>query len=197
MRMVLLLSVNRLGIWMKAVTTMTRSQPPTRVLISKSCHHIPLPVLIHINSFAAVGQMPFLDYLLDKNPIRRIGPPNLGNITRISLEHLRARLEGKDTNYDPNVPDFLQYFIESKKAHPDLVNDGTIVGYVLVNLLAGADTIAITIRAIFWYALHNTEVYEKLEEEILTTDMEDIVSFKSARALPCELCSNVLINSLD
>lgn len=131
--------------------------------------------------------MPFLDFLLDKNPVMRIGPPNLANITKISLDHLIARLQGKDSNYDPKVPDFLQHFIESKETHPELVNDGVIMGYLLVNLLAGADTTAITIRAIFWYALHNQEAYKKLEAEILAADLADIASFSSARALPCEL----------
>ncbi|RSL41892.1 hypothetical protein CEP53_012490 [Fusarium sp. AF-6] len=143
-----------------------------------------------LDYFAAVGQMPFLDFLLDKNPVMRIGPPNLGNITRISLEHLISRLQGKDTNYNPKVPDFLQHFIESKETHPELVNDGIIMGYLLVNLLAGADTTAITIRAIFWYALHNPRAYKKLEEEILAADLADVASFSSARALPyLEACA--------
>ncbi|KAM0547823.1 hypothetical protein ACHAPJ_010169 [Fusarium lateritium] len=143
-----------------------------------------------LDYFAAVGQMPFLDFLLDKNPVMRIGPPNLANITRISLEHLVARLQGKDVNYDPKVPDFLQHFIESKETHPDLVDDGVIMGYLLVNLLAGADTTAITIRAIFWYTLHHPGVYKKLEEEILAADLADVASFSSARALPyLEACA--------
>ncbi|CVK91793.1 related to pisatin demethylase / cytochrome P450 monooxygenase [Fusarium proliferatum] len=137
-----------------------------------------------LDYFAAVGQMPFLDFLLDKNPVMRIGPPNLANITRISLEHLTARLQGKDENFDPQVPDFLQHFIESKTTNPDLVNDGTIMGYLLVNLLAGADTTAITIRAFFWYCLHDNRVYKKLEKEILDAGLEDVASFSSARALP-------------
>lgn len=39
-----------------------------------------------LDYFAAVGQMPFLDFLMDKNPVMRIGPPNLGNITRIACK---------------------------------------------------------------------------------------------------------------
>lgn len=37
-----------------------------------------------LDYFAAVGQMPFLDFLMDKSPVVRIGPPNLGNVTRIA-----------------------------------------------------------------------------------------------------------------
>ncbi|KAF5251103.1 hypothetical protein FANTH_3766 [Fusarium anthophilum] len=137
-----------------------------------------------LDYFAAVGQMPFLDFLLDKNPIMRIGPPNLANITRISQKHLTSRLQGKDENFDPKVPDFLNSFIESKNKNPDLVNDGTIMGYLLVNLLAGADTTAITIRAFFWYTLHSPSAYYKLEKEILDADIDNVASFRSARALP-------------
>lgn len=132
--------------------------------------------------------MPFLDFLLDKNPIKRIGPPNLANITRISFEGLMGRLQGKDPNYNPKVPDFLQHFIEAKETHPDLVNEGVIMGYLLVNLLAGADTTAITIRAIFYYTLRNPAIYKKLEKEILSADLGDgIAKYSVARSLPCEL----------
>ncbi|KAF5544894.1 cytochrome P450 monooxygenase [Fusarium napiforme] len=124
-----------------------------------------------------------LDYFA-ANPIMRIGPPNLANITRISLEHLISRLQGKDKNFNPKVPDFLNHFIESKKTNPDLVNDGIIMGHLLVNLLAGADTIAITIRAFFWYALHSPSVYSKLEKETLAAGIDNVASFSSARALP-------------
>ncbi|KAM0301547.1 hypothetical protein ACHAPM_005777 [Fusarium culmorum] len=176
--------------WTKAMTLMAQSPSLTRLLISEYAFDTSSKALINIFSFAAVDQMPWLDFLLDKNPSIRIGPPNLGNITRISLEHLLARVQGKDTNYNPKVPDFLRHFIESKETHPDLVNDGIIMGYLLVNMLAGADTTAITIRAIFWYALHNPKVYKKLEEAILAADLADVVSFSSARALPyLEACA--------
>ncbi|KAK8121312.1 hypothetical protein PG999_005432, partial [Apiospora kogelbergensis] len=138
-----------------------------------------------LDYFAAVGQIPFLDFLLDKNPVMRIGPPNLGNVTRISLEHLIARLQGKDANFDPEVPDFLQHFVDTKKTSPDLVDDGIIMGYLLVNLLAGADTTAITLRAIFYYVLREPRAYRKLEDEILAADLGGAVPrYGACRKLP-------------
>lgn len=137
-----------------------------------------------LDYFAAVGQMPFLDFLMDKNPVMRIGPPNLGNITRIAVEHLIARSSGKDANFNQKVPDFLQHFLNAKNTHPDLVDDGIIMGYLLVNLLAGADTTAITIRAIFYYALRHPEVYKKLEAEVVAADLGKIAPFNAARAIP-------------
>lgn len=130
--------------------------------------------------------MPFLDFLLDKNPVARIGPPNLSNVKRIALDHLVARLQGNDKNFDPEVPDFLQHFLDAKQAHPEVVDDGTIVGYMLVNLIAGADTTAITVRAIFYHVLRNPSVYRRLKEEVAAAGFGQVASFSAARSLPCK-----------
>ena len=139
--------------------------------------------------FAMVGQLPILDYICDKNsivPKLGVGPPNLGNVTRISVEHLIARLQGKDTKFNEKHPDFLHHFIEAKKTNPDLVNDGVIIGYLQVNMLAGADTTAITLRAIFYFLLRNPHTYKKLEEQVLAENFDTTrpVPYGSGRALP-------------
>ncbi|KEF58091.1 uncharacterized protein A1O9_06014 [Exophiala aquamarina CBS 119918] len=136
--------------------------------------------------FAMVGQIPFLDFLLDKNPIKRIGPPNLGNVTRISVENMIARLQGKCEKTDPNEMDFLDHFIEAKTKNPDVVDEKLIIGYLQVNMLAGADTTAITLRAIFNFLLRNPIAFEKLGRELVEAkfDLSNPVSYSSARALP-------------
>lgn len=137
--------------------------------------------------FTAVGQMPWLDYLLDKNPVMRIGPPNLSNMTRIALGSLVARLQGKDENFDPATPDYLQHFLEAREAHPDLVvDDGTVMGYLFVNLLAGADTTAITIRAVFYFALKHPRVHRRLVDEVRAAgfDVDEPAPYAGARHLP-------------
>lgn len=91
-----------------------------------------------IDYLALCGQMPWTDYVLDKNPIYPIGPPNISNVTRIAIENLTARLKGEDKNFNPEKPDFLQYFIESKSTHPDIVDDGKIIGYLLLNRKPGS-----------------------------------------------------------
>ncbi|KAI1871211.1 uncharacterized protein JN550_004656 [Neoarthrinium moseri] len=137
-----------------------------------------------LDYFAAVGQMPFLDFLLEKNPILRIGPPVMGNVASKAHAYLTSRLQGKDYNFDPKVPDFLQHFIDAKAAHPNVVDEGVIMGYLLVNLIAGADTTAITIRAVFYYVLKNPDAYRKLEDEVLAAQLGEVASFGAARALP-------------
>lgn len=132
--------------------------------------------------------MPFLDYLLDKNPIVRVGPPNIVSVTMSILKSIGARQQGKDDRFDPAVPDLLQHFLEAKTTHPDVVDDNTIVGYMMIPLVAGADTTAITIRAIFYFLLRHPETYRKLEAEILAANLpkDKPISYAAARALPCK-----------
>ncbi|KAK4183148.1 Pisatin demethylase [Podospora australis] len=136
-----------------------------------------------INYFAVVGQMPWLDFVLDKNPIVRIGPPHLANMIGITVGNLFNRIQGKDPNYTPKTPDFLQHFIDAKTTHPDIVDDGTIIGYLLVNLGAGADTTATSLRSAFYYSLKRPAVYKRLEKEVraMGWDKDKPVSYSAAR----------------
>ena len=136
-----------------------------------------------VDYFCVVGQIPILDYWFDKNPVYRIGPPGFGPIVAISAGHMVERMQGKAApGYDPAKPDFLDKFIESKKAHPDIVDDAQIISYLMINMFAGADTTAITIRSIFYYSLRNPEVWHRLQKEVGVGD--DVVPFKNARAMP-------------
>ncbi|GFF61337.1 pisatin demethylase [Aspergillus udagawae] len=137
--------------------------------------------------FALVSQLPILDHLLDKNPVYRIGPPSFGNITNISIQHLVDRLQGKDTAYhDPAKPDFLDKFIEAKSIFPDVVDDAQIISYLMINMIAGADTTAITLNAALYFALKNPAVWKRLQDEVstLSPGSTTIVPFKTAQDLP-------------
>ena len=157
-----------------------------------------------IDYLGLCGQMPWLDYWLDKNPLVHIGPPNIGNVTNIAIQSMVARLKGEDKNFIPEKPDFLQYFIESKSSHPELVDEGKIIGYLLLNrgspipllharkafansgiVIAGADTTAITLRALFYYTLKNPAIWKKLQEEVRANfSAFQIAPHSKARALP-------------
>ncbi|KAH6843270.1 cytochrome P450 [Chaetomium sp. MPI-CAGE-AT-0009] len=138
-----------------------------------------------IDYLALCGQMPWTDYILDKNPIYPIGPPNIGNVTRIAVQNLTARLKGEDKNFTEGNPDFLQYFIESKSTHPELVNDGSVIGYLLLNLIAGADTTAITMRALFYHVLKNPRVFTRLQADVRAEFAPfEPAAHSRARALP-------------
>ena len=137
--------------------------------------------------FAAVGQIPVLDYWLDKNLVHRIGPPSFGAVVDIALQHLANRYQGTDGSYhDPAQPDYLDKFIEVKKSDPEIVDDAMIISYLMINLLAGADTTAITLRSVFYYTLRNHAVWTRLRQELdaIVKDKTRPVSWRDARSSP-------------
>jgi cytochrome P450 len=154
--------------------------------------------------------MPWLDHWLDKNPVYRLGPPNLSTVTGIAIKALKARLKGEDENFHSDTPDFLQHFISSMETHPEVVNEETIVGYLLLNrkstsscserqcqssdiglradqltVIAGADTTATTIRAFFYYCLKDRSIWNRLESEIRArAPAGEPVSYAAAHSIP-------------
>lgn len=137
--------------------------------------------------FSTIGQMPFLDHLLVKNPIMRIGPATLDSVSRLCHENMTARLkQGDAASKKAEKRDFLDHFMEAKKQSPDDVNEELILSYLQVTMLAGADTTAITLRAIFRFLMTNPHALEKLEQEILGAgwDPDSVVAYSAARALP-------------
>ncbi|KAK2791387.1 hypothetical protein FQN53_004568 [Emmonsiellopsis sp. PD_33] len=136
------------------------------------------------DNFSAIGMLPFLDSLLDKNPLIRIGPPNLSNITNVAIERLIARAQGKDPNFRPGVPDYLQLFLEAKESYPEIVHDGMVMNYIFVNLVAGADTTAIALRAVIYFLIRHGNVLQKVEKEVLAAEIDDIARYSTAKSLP-------------
>ncbi|PHH87670.1 hypothetical protein CDD83_8550 [Cordyceps sp. RAO-2017] len=135
--------------------------------------------------FGTVGQIPFVDTLLDKNPLVRLGPPTLENVASFTLRHIQARVQGRDPHYNPAMPDFLQHFLDTREEKPDAVDEQLVFSYTVNVLLAGADTSAIAIRAVMYFVLCNRRVWDRLSEELLATDWEGPVApFSTARALP-------------
>ncbi|KAI6778147.1 uncharacterized protein J7T54_007193 [Emericellopsis cladophorae] len=137
--------------------------------------------------FSIVGTMPFLDRVFDKNPVYRMGPPGFNVITGISVQHLIDRSSGKDKDtHDQDTPDFLDKFIEAKKADPDNVDDAQIVSWLMVNMIAGADTTAITIRSALYYSLKHPRVWKRLTDEVLAAGFRGRLPppYKEVRAIP-------------
>ncbi|KAK4443778.1 cytochrome P450 [Podospora aff. communis PSN243] len=141
-----------------------------------------------LDYFSMVTCIPRLDYWLDKNPVYRIGPPGFGGITGVSINRLIARYQGADSaHHSAAVPDYLDKFIEAKNANPDTVNDNQIVSWLMINMIAGADTTAVILRTAFYHALRNPGIWSRLRAELSAAGLDrpsSPVSFKVARSLP-------------
>ncbi|UPL00177.1 hypothetical protein LCI18_011111 [Fusarium solani-melongenae] len=137
-----------------------------------------------------VGQMPWLDHLIVKNPIRRMmGGSATGAIAKFARECLDERLNRGDTKSEkPLRRDFLTRFLEAKVTHPQVVTDRQVFSYTLSNVNAGSDTTAISLRAVLYYLLKNPAILDKVCKEIEQAHSEGKfsipVTWKESQELP-------------
>lgn len=141
-----------------------------------------------------VGTMPWLDKLLLKNPVllslNRRGyftfKPN--PVVSWTLRHQASRQDGKRVSEDGDRLDLLDKFLQAKEKHPDSISDREVLGLGISMVLAGSETTAITLTAIFYYLLKNPKAYKKLQAEVDEAFAEvprgNAVPFQAAQKLP-------------
>ncbi|EXJ73163.1 uncharacterized protein A1O5_04313 [Cladophialophora psammophila CBS 110553] len=117
--------------------------------------------------FSVLGQMPWLDEaVLGKNPLyiryfrKSVSSPILLFAQRLLKERLRELKEDRaeDKEDKLNKPDFLSRFLKIRKADTEgdeTLTDAQILSNLFMNINAGSDTIASTLRAIFYHLLKN------------------------------------------
>ncbi|OQE00243.1 hypothetical protein PENVUL_c055G03586 [Penicillium vulpinum] len=135
--------------------------------------------LEHMLDYAGkIGQMPWLDYLFIKNPLKSVfGGASTGAVARFARARLDERLNQKSTlPVASSHKDFLARFLEAKDQHPAIVNDNQVFSYTISNINAGSDTTAISLRAILYYTLKNPQASLKLHQELTTALEENRIS---------------------
>lgn len=150
--------------------------------------------LLTTNPLPQISQMPWLDYLLDKNPITRIGPkPTLTGVqyTFSVVASYQQELASSPSdkkpsrdNNDKTTPEHsLDKYIRLKQTHPSLVDDAQIVNYLMLNILAGGDTSSATMRATFYYLAKSRSATKKLTAELDAAglNLSSSSSFKPAQ----------------
>ncbi|OHF01691.1 pisatin demethylase [Colletotrichum orchidophilum] len=117
-----------------------------------------------------IGQIPWLDNLLIKNPIKRkFGGGSTGAVAQFARQCLKERLQRpKEKEGISSHRDFLNRFLEIKKTHPHVVDDRQVFSWTLSNVNAGSDTTAISLRAVVYYLLKNPSTLENVMKEIVT-----------------------------
>ncbi|KAF9238714.1 hypothetical protein LCP9604111_9356 [Penicillium roqueforti] len=124
-----------------------------------------------------IGQMPWLDYLFIKNPLRSfLTGGSTGAVARFARARLDERLKQKSTPVAKTHQDFLDHFLKAKDEHPTIVDDNQVLSYTISNMNAGSDTTAISLRAILYYTLKNPPVSIKLHQELTIALKENRIS---------------------
>ena len=134
--------------------------------------------------------MPWLDYLFERNPIKRVGPPSFVPAVSFAMKRVSERRSGKDNHDETSTSDMLDRFLEEQAAQPDVVNEDILLAYNLMNIVAGSDTVAAELRAIVYYLCKSPEAMRKLTKELDAADLSTPVSWAKCQELPY-LCACV------
>lgn len=83
------------------------------------------------------------------------------------------------------TPDFLDIFLDTARTDDPPGHDwALLMDWTLVNVMAGADTTSIGLRAVLYYILKSPRKKEKLLEEIRSAGLSNPVSWKQSQQLP-------------
>ncbi|KAK7420783.1 hypothetical protein QQX98_002587 [Neonectria punicea] len=120
-----------------------------------------------------VGQIPFLDLLLKKNPVKiwmaKHGLLNASNpVAEFAKSHIAERQREEESGEAKAVPrrDFLNRFKEARAKNPDFITEQLVLALTVANMFAGSDTTGITMRAVFYFLLKSPPTMEKLLKEL-------------------------------
>jgi len=157
--------------------------------------------------YIQIGQMPFLDLLLLKNPILRfLDKHGIMSFTFPVVLFAKARMNerlaemaaAKFIGQDPNDStlvrrgDLLSMFLKAKADRPDFFHDGRVLTLAVSVAFAGSETTAISLAAVFYYLVKNPFCYHKLLKDldvaVTAGDVEDrssgLVSWAESQKLP-------------
>ncbi|RAO66022.1 uncharacterized protein BHQ10_002034 [Talaromyces amestolkiae] len=142
--------------------------------------------------FATIGQMPWLDKFWDKSPlINTLFPAKSSPIAAFAMNLTGKRLgelSASENNEKEATKksDFLSKFLEIKAKHKDLP-DWYLTSWTISNMLAGSDTTAINLRAIFYYLLRHPHSLQRVLDEIKEAEAEnrlsEIITYNESKTL--------------
>ncbi|KAE8446600.1 hypothetical protein EG329_011793 [Mollisiaceae sp. DMI_Dod_QoI] len=147
--------------------------------------------------FSVVGQMPWLDRVLMKNPIRMwMSAHGIGQkaapIPAFAAKRIFERVSAKDSvapsgSKSDLPPDILDRFLLLKEKDPEFFNDKLILGLMVGNVFGGADSTAITLRTVFYHLLKSPHTMKALLGELDGAEFsrdDGIARWNEARQLP-------------
>ncbi|KZM19216.1 uncharacterized protein EKO05_0007302 [Ascochyta rabiei] len=151
-------------------------------------------------SYAAViGQIPILDRLFLKNPIRRwlsargcIPSTPVAVFASKRIQESKGQTPEKmESARGQSRRDFLSRFQEAHQKDPDFMSQERVLALTVANMFAGSDTTAISLRAIFYNLIRNPDKLSRLYAELDECEASGIfergnplVAWSDVRELP-------------
>ncbi|KAH7108667.1 cytochrome P450 [Dendryphion nanum] len=132
--------------------------------------------------FSVVGQVPTLDKLLGKNPYLPYKFPDFSHAAGFCVQAFIERAQNMEQF--KGKKDYMNGFLKAKEEYPDLVTDNEVIGYLILNILGGADTTAIVSKAIFYHILKHPRVVKILVSELRSSSLPYPASYTTTSTLP-------------
>lgn len=82
---------------------------------------------------AQVGNIPSLDWFVDKNSVVKLGNYSQSAMVKISLDRIVARMSKTDGHLSTSQNDFLDHYLE-EKAKDESIDVGQVLGWLLLNV---------------------------------------------------------------
>ncbi|KAH8202691.1 hypothetical protein TruAng_003177 [Truncatella angustata] len=132
-----------------------------------------------------IAPMPWIDWLKTKNWVVNLFRDKTNGFAIFTAALIEdRRKEMAQITEQPGPRLFIDRFFEAQRTHPSVVDDRTVVIYTTSNVMAGSDTVAITLRAIFYMVLRDNNVRRRLVEEIDAAGLSFPVTWEESQRLP-------------
>ncbi|RYP44790.1 hypothetical protein DL768_008781 [Monosporascus sp. mg162] len=138
-----------------------------------------------LDAIAPLSQMPWLDWLKTKNWVVNLFRDKTNSFATLAASLIQARqkdIAAGVTKAEPRL--FIDRFLEAQRAYPSVVDDRTVVIYTTSNVMAGSDTVAITLRTILYMTLRDVRVRARLLAEIDGAGLGFPVTWEESQRLP-------------
>lgn len=125
---------------------------------------------------SVVGQTPWLHRFLLGSPIVAALASKIPPLARLNLERIIVTFAAKQLeryqNTEKDVPEYRDMLARFKRYSngEEVMSDGELFSHSTANILAGADTTAISLRSIFYYLCKNPRCYTRVVHEIDSLD---------------------------
>jgi cytochrome P450 len=137
-------------------------------------------------SSSQTSQMPWLDWLRTKNSIVNLFRDKANGFATFAATLIQERqndLRDRKTAAVEGPRLFIDRFLDAQRAHPATVDDRQVVIYTTSNVMAGSDSVAITLRTIMYMILRHEKVLKKLLQEVDGAELSFPVTWEQCQRL--------------
>ncbi|OJD36456.1 cytochrome p450 [Diplodia corticola] len=140
---------------------------------------------------AVIGQLPILDRLFLKNPIRlwksahgysnsntpvvefakkRMAETSWRGDVDVDVQDEKGEHVAVAPHHQPQKRDFLSRFRDAHRKDPAFIGEDRVLALTVANMFAGSDTTAISLRAVFYHLLRRPHALGRLMAELTAVE---------------------------